>query len=156
MPQVGVESYVKSATLALVPSPHYPGNVDFSRLLKSHFATAKVIHVGDVITVSAQDDLAYVNQMNDVERVERAYWPTIYFKVVHVEGNGRLLDSKHCKLYLTGSAKSHLPAGSDHTQPSKAFPIVRRHFNALCRLLKPYLNGCSSDSPTIVLLSGSS
>ncbi|KAI1287428.1 Peroxisome assembly factor 2 [Halotydeus destructor] len=144
------DTYAQSVTAALVSSPNYPRNIDYANLLKSHFATPKVITLNDTLSIPTNEDLSIINQSGDLDR---PLWSTVYFKIINIEGKGRLVDASRSKFFLSpGSLNSFVPEANDK---KIGFPLqVRRHVKGFTNIVKPYVVEQFCDSVPVVMLSG--
>lgn len=98
-----------------------------------------------MIGVSSREDPLYQSSNKDWTDVE---WPVVYFRVSLVEGDGYLVDTKHSKLYQSGTIHSLIPASlHSYYEPlecvsSEAKPLVSglsEVITALSDILVPYL-----------------
>ncbi|XP_064484978.1 peroxisomal ATPase PEX6-like [Ornithodoros turicata] len=162
-----IPPYATEFHLALVHSPNYNIQLDYSTLLHRHFAIPRYLCKGDIISISAHDPIDS-DELLAASFTERT--SVTFFKVTQIEGPpteaGYLCSRENSRLYQAGTTRSYIPATMEACYSSLPVhpiwhsplpPFLGTTIECLQTMLLPFL--CTANHrrriQPLLLLSGS-
>ncbi|KAM7394822.1 hypothetical protein PAMP_021602 [Pampus punctatissimus] len=155
-------SFANELHIQPVASPLYSSLGCYDDLLAEHFSTPRLVSVGDVLTVPAENHPDLLESSS--EGITRC--PALFFRVQKVrlsagteeEDAGVLLaDRLHTSLYMGAPVSSRVPCCSvdgASLWTSLSPPGLNGTVDLLCNIIRPHLQHSSSLSGCTVLLHG--
>ncbi|XP_038066239.1 peroxisome assembly factor 2-like [Patiria miniata] len=150
--------------LGLIKSPDYPMTSKFDQAIKKYFTEARIVSLGDVVTLSTKEFPEYTH---DISEGVHTRYPFIYFKVIKIEPQveeavSYMVDSLHTTVFQGAPVSSYVPATTDAYSNSKLDPIwgspspagVWKYADQIEDLIIPYLipkSQCTRLAPSLLL-----
>ena len=107
---------IEEAYLALIKSPDYPGNADYTQLFRSYFEqTQRYLEKDDVITIAVDQCGSLLNQMELAGRQQRFQ---VHFKCTQIKkGDYGLCCPHKTRLYPSGQTQFYIPRPVNSNAP---------------------------------------
>ncbi|XP_061172817.1 peroxisomal ATPase PEX6-like isoform X1 [Saccostrea echinata] len=139
----------KEVSISIVISPYYSPRQIKSEAMKAYFRVPRLLTKGDILPVRSQDDPEFCSALSDSDK----RFPTVFFKVVKLEGPPSLFPSFICdhrttRVVQVGSVHSYVPLIMNtylsvrplsYWDQSLNVHGMNRHADQLEILIRPYL-----------------